>query len=649
MGGYKGGKGGYGRGARGPQHPRDHPHGGRGQQYGQQYASPARSNPGPRAAGAQHQRTPPAHQQPRAQPYQRTQGGRGQPLQNTNPPAQARPVQQSAPQSSRYGAGEGAVKAVDQPFNVMDRGVLVHWVRPNHRRLFHIHTHMTQTIAHWVSIHRESSPLLDSHVPVELKTSLEDAFTHPVRQPVEGGKVNARVLLCPGLQPVAEGKDKMQLQKQHILGRIPVLLKKIPSAHGFHMYGGLTTAESDEDIVEFLVERLKEEAGLVLNCEVWLKLLEIRYSEDSGIVPTVVFLPGTWTETAGLALQACAEEEVIEKTELIEVELNREGMTDEEYNQAKAEAKPEERVVTETVKKIVAVPHQITLEDALQIDMPRGMERNAFECCLSVDAFDEFIKRDMANVVCNALKKKSKACKEAAVEREREQSERAAAKKQRDEEHQQRRLACKAQLDELRAKWAMEDQGKTDDEKEEAVEERKQEELRIMNATKAEEEAALKAGDGEVVTKDVKKKFKVTQVVKQNALDAFEYFDRSAHQKGFRASGFIPRHRLEGLLLNSDPVSLKEVDNIITPIVKGHANVTYKHVCTFEKREEIVPEPEPEPAADEAMEEAPKEGEEAPKEGEEAPKEGEEAMEVEEAEEKNEEAPAEEGEAMADE
>eukprot|EP01064_Diplonema_japonicum_P038126 TRINITY_DN9132_c0_g1_i1.p1 TRINITY_DN9132_c0_g1~~TRINITY_DN9132_c0_g1_i1.p1 ORF type:complete len:471 (+),score=102.93 TRINITY_DN9132_c0_g1_i1:43-1413(+) len=438
--------------------------GGGGRQAGRGFYGPQGGEPRQRMSGGQNRGMPMPRAVPsnvRSQPYPAGKPSNRppqQPLRNSNtaPPKTDR----QAPQQQPY---------MEHSFSLKHRTLVDHRVRNPHRRIGC--PTLLRTIAHWVSFPALTNPVLTQHVPISLKTSPEDCLTAPEESTAEtptasGSTINVRAILCQGLKP----NDRNSTVKSSVLKRITMLSKRAADGQ-LSCYGGHCDSTTQADAVAFLKEKIKKDTGLDLSeVKTWYKFFEIQYS-DAG--PTVFYLPALWELTEEGVMQGTAREVTSERTELIEQELSREGMTDEEFQQAKAELKPEEKIITEVKKVIESTPTATALPTLLHAELKRDYSRDTHEAHYACDALDEFIKRDMATKINRKLLFRETEANEAAVRKEQEAKDRDELKRKREEEEKEEKEKRQVKLEELKEKWEAEDQGKTDDEKREALIERK--------------------------------------------------------------------------------------------------------------------------------------------------------------------------------
>ena len=477
MGGPKGGKGG-----------RQGASAGRGYGYP---ASPVsavprpRAAPGPapvaRAAGGAGPVPQPRHAPARMNPYPakplpQGKGGKGQ------PPARMDGLAGRAPQAS---------SPCDLlPFNVKTRRLIEHKARNPHRRT--LHPFLVRVVAHWTSVPPNTSPLTGQSVDVTLTDDADAAVVSSGEEAVaaDASGVDARVLLCPGLVQAEAAR------KQHVLSRVHLIGRKAAATGAVSCYGGRTNATNDAEAVQFLMSTVRDQCGLDLsNVVTWYKFVEFQYSTKAGNPTTVFYLPALWELSDDLKVVAQGLDEEIQHEEKVFPDLEREGMTDEEYKEAQSKLEPEIKTTTEMKRTITYTPLRLTLAQCLATELAKGQPKEVLEFYSAADALDEFLKREMTGRIAQRLHSKAVSVREKEEKRLRLEAEKVEKAKLIAEQKEAKKAENQEKLAEMREKWNQEDQGKTDDEKEDAMAERNRIEDELLNPRVEAEDTVMEGED----------------------------------------------------------------------------------------------------------------------------------------------------------
>ena len=469
------------------------------------------------------------------------------------------------------------------PFSQVVRKLVEHRLRTPHRS--HVHGQLTRVIAHWVSIPTGESQVLNSTATIARRTKGEDSVRIESREtatdtePEASSSLDARVLICGGLAAVDSAK-------KHVLSRLSLYAAKQP-AGGLQGYGGVCTSGTDSEVIEQLVAKVKDQCGLDLSdVETWYKFVEMEYTPP--LRNTVFYLPALWESQSDLFLASAATEEEIEIEEIVEPEISREGMTDDEFTEAKAALEPVKNIVKKVNKTVVSTPISLSLSDCLNADVKKHMPRPTLEFYTAADALDEFLKREMCSILVSTLKDKRTEKQDREEKRKADEAVRIAAKRRREDEDAAKKKAKQDELDALHAKWEVEDQGKTDDEKKESENDRKNAENEILN--RKEEDVEEQKQEAQSPAKEdeeeapKKKLFRTVVDIDQKKYEAFEYFDRG-NRPDIR-TGTLQSQRLQNLLLCSDDeFSMDDVSALMNAISHPPHSIDYKSLVSFRRQE----------------------------------------------------------------
>eukprot|EP01062_Namystynia_karyoxenos_P061371 TRINITY_DN535_c0_g1_i2.p1 TRINITY_DN535_c0_g1~~TRINITY_DN535_c0_g1_i2.p1 ORF type:complete len:726 (+),score=330.69 TRINITY_DN535_c0_g1_i2:317-2179(+) len=540
---------------------------------------------------------PGVQQQPRPQPQPAAHAARGGPVQT---------VPQKQP-----------VADVTLPFNIKTRRVADLRVRHLHRR--HLPDNLLRAQAHWISTEPGTMAWVKNHTKAEQITKEHVPYEAPGE-----GELQARCLFVTG---VATGEPA-----RHIVKRVEVVASNAAAAPGapgpkqhLQAYGGAVTAKADAQQRKQLVELVKKQCGVELEPSKLMRFVEFEYRDGR---KTVFYIPTDLGESVHLMCQCEeeeeeyeAEEEVVDeeadakaaaeweaKREEREAELQKKREEAEaaaalEGKEGTAEVKaPERKQVmkkvkvtktrTKTHRKVQ--PMKMPLGNLLEYSVTSGMHINTVELAMAADALDEFFKREMATRMWAHLEKVGKVKSEELAAAKVKQEKIQEIKRKRQEEDEARKKRRTEKEDEKKAVWAVEDEGKTDDEKKGLAKARakeladlwkdEDEELKAKRAEEAKEIAAL--GQKDVPTPAPGKKFKLVITQDDEALYAFQYFDRI---RGFQPTGFISRQKAEDVLQCLDQESTpKEVsDHISAACPTAGVQIAYKPLCETRERVEI--------------------------------------------------------------
>eukprot|EP01060_Flectonema_neradi_P003241 TRINITY_DN12079_c0_g1_i1.p1 TRINITY_DN12079_c0_g1~~TRINITY_DN12079_c0_g1_i1.p1 ORF type:complete len:628 (+),score=178.66 TRINITY_DN12079_c0_g1_i1:183-2066(+) len=568
--------------------------------------------------GSKASRTPPPVSGGRTGPY--PQGGKGA-KGLRKPPGPGPVVPQSQPKRNDGPIQHTGNKfQTEYPFSQVVRKLVEHRLRTPHRA--QVHGQLTKVIAHWVSIPSGEAQLLRTNSEITRKTKGEDSIkiqtkdTDADTEPETANSVDARVLLCGGVTPVDN-------TKKHILSRVSLYAAKQPTG-GLQGYGGICTNGTDTEVIQQLVSKVKEQCGLDLSdVETWYKFVEMEYTAP--LRNTVFYLPALWELNSELSLHSAATEEEVQVEETVEPEIPREGMTDDEYAEAKAAMKPIKNMITKINKTVVSTPITLSLSDCLNAEVRKHMPRQTLEFYTAADSLDEFLKKEMCTSLVSTLKDKRTEKQERENKLKEQEAARLEAKRKREEQVAAKKKVKDDEIAALREKWETENQGLTDDEKKGSKEKLELAEREILNrkddddedANQTEVAPSTPGADKESEEAPKKKKFRTVVDVDQKKYEAFEFFDRGSRPD--IRTGTLPFLRLQNILLCSDEdFSLDDVSSLMTAVGHSPHSLDYKSLVSTKREEEIIepPTPEPEPEPEQAAMDEDKVEQEA---GEEAP------------------------------
>eukprot|EP01062_Namystynia_karyoxenos_P014962 TRINITY_DN15421_c1_g1_i1.p1 TRINITY_DN15421_c1_g1~~TRINITY_DN15421_c1_g1_i1.p1 ORF type:complete len:525 (+),score=212.29 TRINITY_DN15421_c1_g1_i1:87-1577(+) len=445
----------------------------------------------------------------------------------------------------------------EQAYTLVERRVIDHRLRTPHRR--HIYEQLVEVCAHWASPQQKPLPVADSSIAVECHTSEQNTVPVPLHKaPRSSATVNCRVLLCSGLHP-AEGEGA----KQHALRRIDLLVCNSLSSRHIMAYGGPCEPGDDGFLVRQLCKLVREQCGLDLGgvCT-WRKFVELKYRDAP---PTVFFLPALWELPGPLRVVPQAGETTVGSQGDGGAKRRRMGAAAD----------------VQTKKEKTLSPLKFTLHGLLDFELHQTAHQDTFDLCAAADALDEYLKREMALRIATVLRQRRTEAEQQeaeAAELETEQAARTQRRRERDAERKRQRLQ---QEEAQRDRWIAEDQGKTDDEKRDAMIVRARQ-LQQLRQQQAEEDKALEQEDAKERAAELLKRpqRQLKHTLSERALDALSYFDRS---HGFGTlSGRLPRLKIENALLAlGKEATLSDVTELldIPQLAGGQMHIDYRQLA----------------------------------------------------------------------
>ncbi|KAJ9442257.1 hypothetical protein DIPPA_28658 [Diplonema papillatum] len=413
----------------------------------------------------------------------------------------------------------------DLPFDQKERKPQETWVRNMHRTL---QKNLEKTICHWVSIpggrelERKYTVLMQQEVKAE-ETDEELAGESEDEHDGEDGdnstkaELAVRAFLATGISP-DEGR--------HVLRRMKCAVAHQTRTDAITGYGGVMK-HSDPSSVDvqsravssFLTQKVEEQCGL--RVDEWVPMVEFVYENNQR---TVYLLPKSLPSTVTLRRSVGIEPVVASLADLLDYKMS---------------------------------------ECASSKDMT--------ELLLASDSYDEYMRREMVSktyrLLQAAIPQVQRCRKEADAMRTKNLSE----KQRREAELGALQQSKREKEISLRRQWRLEDEGKTDRQKSDAVQARQ----RLMKELEA--EPVINTGPPT-------EEFGLKKVVlsENNAfLVCFQYLDRPI---GLACgSGSITRSRLSNLLLCLNVPELRNqghVNKLLDASLPRGAHIPYLTYCT---------------------------------------------------------------------
>ncbi|KAJ9467619.1 hypothetical protein DIPPA_06082 [Diplonema papillatum] len=450
----------------------------------------------------------------------------------------AGPTKKKAPivSASKDGGKPGGVvyatfPVAELPFGSKERRIVDHKVRTAHRRC--TPKDLQKVVSYWTDFQVDNLPWRNpGNVVVNGRTGGIAPSTVPtVTKEKEANAVNVRALIVPSL---CEDTNKTVLERIEIIaagekGRV-------------FAYGGVVVAKSEADRTKALAVMIKEQSGADLSSFMWIRVFELCYA---GRPNTVFYTP------------------ILSKKHT--------PVFSPQVTHAKNDSETDTYHVT---------PLRFALSTLLDYQVHSAVPRDTLELCAAADALDEWGKRDMATRILEILRFRGSETR-AKTDLDQVKSEKAnTRKRRRDEEEGSRKKVRTSRDDKMKKKWASEDEGKTDEEKRSSMQER-QKILKEIRAKDAAEDAVLQkqwsAEDKVMADEESKKKW--VQVIEQDQLEAFQYFDR-------RSEGSITRLKMQNLLLCiGEQLTLAQIDQLLNlpQLPKTQEYLPYRKLCATQK------------------------------------------------------------------
>eukprot|EP00755_Sulcionema_specki_P013715 Sspe_Gene.54722::Locus_30170_Transcript_1_1_Confidence_1.000_Length_1933::g.54722::m.54722 len=408
----------------------------------------------------------------------------------------------------------------------------------------------------------------------------------------EAGEVMVRVVL-PVSQPTKS--SAAPLRNYEMLCAAKVTLSRPDNRNPF-FYGGPVPEGSD--YIKEAKRLLKEQSGMDLSDVEWHTLCELKYTRDGeSFTKTVCVGPDTTQCADNIKPVPLAEEKSEEVTEMVDVEYEEEEEVEEDgekVTKTVKKTKQEERKSTKTTAHTLLQPVTVPFYLFASTGGPGGLAENTLESIAIFDVLDEMCRAASFKVIVEFLQEKLENTEKIKAEQEAEKAVESEYRANLKALAERRAKEIEEREAKMQAAWEEEDEGKTDEERQEQAPERKKK----IDEMKKEVSEAIAAERKELEEQRKASMRRTVDNVHEKAKEAFQFLSRGKHRDLAPTGGVSYQYLLQGILALRSDLTEGEVAKMLEPC-RSHSTIHYDDVCRL-KSMELVHKPKSEEDGKEA-------------------------------------------------